>query len=102
MLIFITKIRNSQCVRTDVSAKTTQSLVTGAVLPFQPKYRLGHPEDNLFSLSIKNIFRIKVPKNTFHLIFKTEALRRWRCTTPTASATGLKQRWSFKLYQMFL
>ena len=41
---------------------------------FQPKYRLGHPENYLFSLPTKIIFRIKVSKKIFHLVKKTEAL----------------------------
>ena len=47
-----------------MSAKTTQSLVTGAVLPFQLKCRLGHPENYLFSLSKKTYFLDQItPKN---------------------------------------
>ena len=39
----------------------------GSVLPFQPKYRLGHPENHLFSLSVKMFSGSKYPENSlFH------------------------------------
>ena len=37
---------------------------------FQPKHRLGHPENNLISLSKKYIFRIKVSKKQFMYFWK--------------------------------
>ena len=45
-----------------------------SVLPFQPKYRLAHPENNYFFIIYKHIFWMKVSKITFYLILKTEAL----------------------------
>ena len=43
------------------------------VLLFQPKYRLGHPENQLILLSKKKILDQSIQK-TFYLILKTEAL----------------------------
>ena len=41
--------------------------VSRAVLPFWPKYRLGHPENYLFLLSKKSFIGSKYPKiNLFH------------------------------------
>ena len=51
-----------------------QQCQCSSVLPFSPKYRLGHPENYLFLLSKKYIFRIKLSNKIFHLILKKEAL----------------------------
>ena len=51
-------------------ALSTMETVYLSVLLFWPKYRSGHPEDNLFLLSWTHIFCIQ----TFYLILKTEAL----------------------------
>ena len=49
----------------DESARN-KSLMLSSVLPFQPKYRLGHPENYLFLPSKKYIYRIKVSNNKFN------------------------------------
>ena len=49
-------------------------LATELVLPFQPLYRLAHPENYLFSLSVNIFSRSKYPKNIINLILKKEAL----------------------------
>ena len=44
----------------------------GPGLPFEPYYRLCHPEIYLFSLSTKNSFQIKVSEKIFNFILKTK------------------------------
>ena len=41
-----------------------------AVTFFQPKYRLGHPENNFNLLSKKSVFRVKVSPKKIDLILK--------------------------------
>ena len=86
----IIKINHFRGDLSDVSAKTantvrdhsqvdvTQLLVCLTYVTcsasFQPKYRVGHPENYLFSLSKKNLFRIKVSKKIFNFILQKEEL----------------------------
>ena len=46
----------------DVDLLVCVTTASQPVLPFEPKYRLAHPENYLFSLSIKIFFGSKYPK----------------------------------------
>ena len=41
----------------------------------KPKYRIGHPQNYLFSLSNEVILGWKYPKNIFFLVLKTEGMK---------------------------
>ena len=70
----------------DCCKERIPSQVCLTVLPFQPNYRLGHPENYLFSLSKKNIFWIKVSENKIRYFWKR---KHWCLTSNVVSADTL-------------
>ena len=61
----------SCCLRTGIMCR--KQAECPSVLPFSPKYRLGHPKKYLFLLSKKKI-PDQIIQKIFHLILKKEAL----------------------------
>ena len=77
------------------------------MLAFQPKYRLGHPENYLFSLSKKYIFWIEVSKK--HFIKFEKGSTDWRACNDavlgsiiTTAASGLVIAYGVKREQTLM
>ena len=49
--IFRGEVTDISAIKEALAQCSAASASEAPVLPFQPKYRFGHPEDNLFSLS---------------------------------------------------